>query len=81
MNRLVIFCTTWKSLGATPKYRVLLFNGLEVGNPEEKFRVGNEGLRYCLEAEYGLEPSVVDSILRELVSSGEADVSIEAVAA
>ncbi len=34
-----------------------------------------------MEAEYGLEPSVVDSILRELVSSGEADVSIEAVAA
>lgn len=64
-----------------PEVQGLLFNGLEVGNPEEKFRVGNEGLRYCLEAEYGLEPSVVDSILRELVSSGEADVSIEAVAA
>jgi hypothetical protein len=77
----VVLCTTWKSPGATPKYKVLLFNGLVDGHPAEKFRVGNEGLRYCLEAEYGLEPGVVDSIFRELASSGEAEAWIEAVPA
>jgi len=81
MERLIVFCTTWKSPGATPKYKVLLFDGLVDGNPEERFRVGDEGLRYWLEAEYGLEPGVVDSIFRELASSGEAEVSIEVVPA
>jgi hypothetical protein len=59
----------------------MLFNIQADGNPAPKFRVGDEGLRYCLEAEYGLEPGLVDSIFRELVSSGEAEVSIETVAA
>jgi hypothetical protein len=79
MNRLVVLCATWKSPGATPKYRVLLFGGLADGQPEEKFRVGDEGLRYCLEAEYGLEPVVIDSLFRDLVNSGEAEALIEVV--
>lgn len=81
MERIVVFCTTWKSRGATPKYKVLLFNGSVDGNPEEKGRVGDEGLRYSLEAEYELEPSVVDSIFRELAKSGEAEITIDAVPA
>ncbi|HEX4785662.1 MAG TPA: hypothetical protein VH350_15070 [Candidatus Sulfotelmatobacter sp.] len=80
-NRLAVFSTTWKSRGATPKYKVLLFNALADGNPEERFRVGDEGLRYCLESEYALGPDVVDSIFRQLVSSGEAEVSVEIVPA
>jgi hypothetical protein len=78
-KRLAVFCTTWKSCGATPKYKVLLFDGLMDGNPEEKFRVGDEGLRHCLEAEYGLDSGVADSISRKLADSGEAEVSIERV--
>jgi len=79
MERLVVLCTTWKSPGATPKYKTLFFRDTADGNPEEKFRVGDEGLRCCLENEYGLEPSAVDSIFRELAKGGEAEISIQVI--
>lgn len=80
-QRLEVVCTTWKSVGATPHYKVLVFDSLVDGNPREEPRVGDEDLKYCLDADYGLGPDVVDSIFRELASSGHAEVWIEAVPA
>jgi len=75
-GRLAAIWTTWRSPGATPKYKVLFFDDALDGNPQERFRVGEDGLRYCLESEYGVEPSTVDSIFRELARNGEADITI-----
>jgi len=75
-GRLEVICTTWKSSGATPKYKVLFFDSARDGNPEERFRVGEEGLRQCLETECGVEPAIVDSVLRELARNGTAEVRI-----
>jgi hypothetical protein len=81
MDRIAVFCTTWKSPGATPKYEIRLFRGYVDGNPDKIFRVGDEGLRDYLGTEYGLDADVVDSIFRELAGCGEAGRWIESVPA
>ena len=65
MDRLEVLCTTRKAPGVTSRYIISVFRGDRDGNPEKKSRVGDDGLRNCLE-EYGLDPSVVDDILRDL---------------
>lgn len=82
MERLVVFWTNWKSIGATPSYKILVFGGQADGNPEERgYRVGDRELRGCLETEYSLDPKVVDSIFLKLAVGGEAKAWVEAVPA
>jgi hypothetical protein len=81
MDRIAVFCSTWKSPAATRGFVIERFRGHVDGNPERTVRVGNEELRSYLETEYGLDPEAVDSIFRKLASSGEAEVWIEAVPA
>jgi hypothetical protein len=81
MDRLVVFCTNWKSPGATPRYEIQLFRGRADGNPEKTSKVGDEGLKDYLESEYGLDPKRVDSTFRKLATSGEAETWIEPVPA
>ena len=75
-GHLAVFDTTRDSLGATRKYKVLFFDGAVDGNPDEKFRVGPDGLRECLEDGYGVDPRMVDILLCDLYRTGEASVTI-----
>jgi hypothetical protein len=64
----------------TPQYIIGVFHGARDGNPEKKFRVGDDGLRNCLE-EYGLDPAVVDDIFRLLESADTAERWLDAIPA
>jgi len=71
MDRLEVLCTIRKAPGVTPEYDIRVFCGDRDGNPEKRFRVGDDYLRDCLE-EYGLDPSVVDGIFHDLESADTA---------
>ena len=80
MDRLEVLCTSRKSPGANPQYSILVFRGAWDGNPEKKFRAGDDDLRDCLE-EYGLEPSVVDDIFCQLKNADSAERCLDAIPA
>jgi len=78
MDRLEVLCTTQKASGVTPQYSICVFHGDRDGNPEKKFRIGDDDLRNCLE-EYGLDPSVIDDMLRELESADTAQCWLDTI--
>ena len=80
MDRLEVLRIIRKSPGVAPQYSIGVFRGARDGNPEKKFRVGDDDLRNCLE-EYGLDPSVVDDIFRQLESADTAQRWLDAITA
>jgi hypothetical protein len=67
---------TLNSPDATPKYKVLVSPGDADGNPDERLRVGDDGLRFCLEQEYGIKGITVASLISEAKNTGEASLTL-----